>query len=257
MGTKKEIPDDNETLGVVLGMQHTPVDMTLGHTKVLYAGGVRFMSLAYDKATEYCGGCKEDGPLTERGKMMLEWMDTAGITLDVSHMGHAAIRGAIEFIKRQHLIMKPLASHSGCFAIYEHPRNLPDDILRDIVDLGGYIGIPAWSPIIAKEGRSPFLTMGDHIEHALKVCRQHAVGIGADIPLEDMTVEDARAHYRMMMTKVSPTEAYFPDRAMELINCGNEAHRVIADRVLFRFNPSLQEGISGKNFRMYLEWAWA
>jgi membrane dipeptidase len=63
-------------------------------------------------------------------------MNELGMVVDVSHSSQVAFDHALETSTAP-----LLASHSGCTAIRDHPRNLTDDQLRRLADAGGCLGI--------------------------------------------------------------------------------------------------------------------
>ena len=63
-----------------------------------------------------------------------------GILLDASHASDATTEQMIELSSAPIIL-----SHSGAKAIYTHPRNAPDDLLRKLAAKGGVIQINAFS----------------------------------------------------------------------------------------------------------------
>lgn len=155
-------------LGVLFGMQHAPDGMTADNMGEWRAARLQFMALT---------GADSNG-LTEYGRKLVEWMTENGIILDLSHANHQTAREALEFI-RQRLPLNVVASNSGCSAIFQHPRNLPDDILAGIVSQGGYVGIHTSVSLLAKEGSSYLEALVKHVAHASRVCGSDNVGIGS------------------------------------------------------------------------------
>ena len=140
-----------------------------------FALGVRWMLIAYNRANPAGGGClEEDGGLTEFGRRAITEMNDVGMVVCCTHTGHRTAREAIE-MSRDPVIF----SHSNPNAVYAHPRNIPDDLMRACAGRGGVIGI---------NGIGTFLGNNDvrtetfvaHVEHALDVVGEDHVGIGLD-----------------------------------------------------------------------------
>ncbi|MDH3223719.1 MAG: dipeptidase, partial [Gemmatimonadota bacterium] len=77
-------------------------------------------------------------------------------------------------------------THTGCNALYRHPRNKDDEALRLLSERGGVVGIYLM-PFLNAEGSPSAEDVLDHIEHALNVCGEDHVGIGSDqgiVPLD-------------------------------------------------------------------------
>jgi microsomal dipeptidase-like Zn-dependent dipeptidase len=247
--------DRPASMAMLFGMQHAPAKMTLALMWRFRNAGIRSMAIAYDSHTEYgCGFKGSTDRLTGNGMKLIEWMAETGIILDISHAGHMTARMALDFIRQENLPMKPMASHSGCYAVFPHPRNLPDDILERIVDLEGYVGIPALTFIIAKRNEPYLDAVVRHLKYSIgKGCR---TSIGSDCNHIDMTMEAAAIHFATM-TKMLETEGtfgeYFPDRPPELIENGSRMFEMLEKKLLEAKMPvSTVENILGQNFRSFL-----
>src|SRR5574337_1644652 len=63
--------------------------------------------------------------------------------VDISHASDRCVRDALE-VSTTPLI----ASHSGARAVLDHPRNLPDDLLRAIAAKGGVVQAVAYKEFL-------------------------------------------------------------------------------------------------------------
>lgn len=256
---RDQLEFDNDTLGCVFGFQHAPAGLTADWMMRFSHAGVRFMSLAYKGPTEYGSGFLEDGPLTDAGKQVIHWMAEYGITLDVSHLSDRTAREALTFIWKEKLPMKPCASHSGCRAVYPHPRNASDEVLRMLDELDGYIGIPTISFFLVPKEELPlfYQKFGEHVEHALHICDDDRVGIGSDGIHADMSMEAAEANFKRL-TGALQTDGqfgeYHPDREPELIENGSSMFECL-EHALHQggFADDHVDGVCGDNFVEYLK----
>jgi membrane dipeptidase len=55
-------------------------------------------------------------------------MNRLGMMVDLSHVSYATVRAVLEVAKAPVLF-----THSASRAVCNHSRNIPDDILRDVV----------------------------------------------------------------------------------------------------------------------------
>ena len=72
-----------------------------------------------------------------------------------------------------------VASHSVCGEIYPHIRSKPDEVIKAIVDSGGYIGICCIPRYL--RGNGDINALLDHIDHAIKTFGPDSVAIGTDV----------------------------------------------------------------------------
>ena len=77
-------------------------------------------------------------------------MNRLGIVADASHSSDAALDDILE------LSTSPIIlSHSGCKAIYDHPRNVDDDRLRALAAKGGVIQINSFGSYLRETEKNP------------------------------------------------------------------------------------------------------
>ena len=115
-----------------------------------------------------------DKGLTDRGRAFVSAAEECGIRIDVSHLSDRAFWDLCE------IVHKPiLASHSNCRALCAHSRNLPDDQLRAVAQLGGTVGLNLYVPFLGEN--ADFAALRSHLEHLLTVCGESHVALGGDL----------------------------------------------------------------------------
>lgn len=97
--------------------------------------GVKIITLSWNGENQIAGGCKTDKGLTEYGKKVIKTMNTLKIVCDLSHLNRKSFLSALE--KAEY----PIASHSNCKSVFEHPRNLSDEQIILLKEKGGIIGL--------------------------------------------------------------------------------------------------------------------
>lgn len=107
----------------------------------LGARGVAYLTLAHfsknDAATPSMGlGANERDGLSDFGRALVARLEANGILIDVAHLNMACAREACD------LATGPLfCTHTGAKAVYDHPRNISDDVIDRIAERDGAIGI--------------------------------------------------------------------------------------------------------------------
>lgn len=121
-----------------------------------------------DSATDIS---RHDG-LTEFGREVVRECERLGIIMDVSHGSDYTCEDILD------TSMEPvIASHSGCRAILDHPRNLPDYLIKEIAAWGGVIHVPFARRFIGPD----WIDIHDHINHIVDMVGVGCVGIGSDL----------------------------------------------------------------------------
>jgi len=120
-----------------------------------YQAGVRMLGLVHftnndmaDSATDP-GGPEWNG-LSPLGRRLVAEANRLGIVLDQSHASDAVFDELLRLSKTPIVL-----SHSGCRAVYDHPRNIDDDRLRRLAAAGGVIQINSLGEYIAKLPPTP------------------------------------------------------------------------------------------------------
>lgn len=128
------------------------IDDKIENVKRYYDMGVRYMSPAWSVSTSWAGSsgdaAGETRGLNEFGKQVIGEMNRLGMMIDVSHVSDKTFWDIVN------TSTKPVvATHSGCRAIANVPRNLTDEMIRALAKTGGVVNVifypehiePGWS----------------------------------------------------------------------------------------------------------------
>jgi membrane dipeptidase len=192
------------------------IDNSLGVLRMYYLLGVRYLTLTHSETLEWADSATDEPRhhgLTEFGERVVREMNRLGMLVDISHVSAETMRHALKVSKAP-----VIASHSSAYALAEHPRNVPDDVLRLVATSGGVVMVNFYPGFIVPEGaramkemfqvgrelrkkypkdeefreafaawrkQHPFPvgsvhTVVDHIEHILKTAGVDHVGLGSD-----------------------------------------------------------------------------
>ncbi len=128
------------------------IDENLANVERYYQMGVRYMSPAWSVSTSWAGSsgdaAGETRGLNDFGKQVVREMNRLGMMVDVSHVSDKTFWDIVN-ISSQPVI----ATHSGCRAITNVPRNLTDEMIQAIAKTGGVVNVifypehlePGWS----------------------------------------------------------------------------------------------------------------
>ncbi|MEP6343151.1 MAG: dipeptidase [Maricaulaceae bacterium] len=210
---------------VLIGMENAyPLGESVETVPMWAARGVRYMGITHFGHNQFGDSSnlnfvRDKGPkwngLSPLGKDLVRAMNDNGIMVDASHAGKATMMQAAD-LSRTPII----ASHSGVKAVADSARNLDDEQLRKLAEVGGvaqmvalgaYVKLPTpeqqaardaldaefgeratWdqakrdaytarrADITAMAAEASVSNFVDHIDHAVKVAGIDYVGIASD-----------------------------------------------------------------------------
>ena len=128
----------------------------------LYAIGFRVTSLGWNEQNPLTGSHVTGGGLTDQGREYVREAQRLGMLVDVSHISD---EGFWDILK---ITNAPIvATHSNSRAVWNHSRNLTDDMFRAICETGGVAGYNACADFT---GENPDLdSICDHLFHFLEL----------------------------------------------------------------------------------------
>lgn len=135
-----------------------------------------YISLTWNTENRFGGGALTQKGLKEDGKRLLEELHQKRIALDLSHASDALAYEVIEYIDGHQLDIPLMASHSNARAIASVPRNLPDDLAKEIFRRGGPIGLNLCRLFIGEN--EDFMLK--HIAHWLELGGENHIVLGTD-----------------------------------------------------------------------------
>jgi membrane dipeptidase len=246
-------------MGILMGFQYTAfLEDDPSRIGMFRSLDVRIMQLTYNNRSIFGDGCLEPGNagLSNAGHAAVTSMNAIGVAVDLSHSGYRTTSDAIEASSKPVLI-----THSGCAAVYAHPRNKPDAILRALADRGGYFGVYLMPYLVASPTIPTHQHVIDHLVHAIDVCGADHVGVGCDGSIQTVTLTpeqkaafDADIAKRKQLRIGAPGE----DRYPWVPDLSGPSHmEVIAEELVRRGMPSsVIEKVLGANFQRALGDIW-
>jgi membrane dipeptidase len=127
------------------------INSDLGVLRSYAALGVRYMTLTHSGNDEWADSSTDKAVhngLTDFGKDVVREMNRLGVIVDISHVSDKTFYDALEVSKA------PLfASHSSCRAICDAPRNMTDQMMKDLAAKGGVVQINYHVGFLSQEFR--------------------------------------------------------------------------------------------------------
>ena len=188
---------------------------SLATLRMLYELGARYMTLTHSKGLLWADSAtdeaRHDG-LTAFGEQVVLEMNRIGMLVDLSHVSAASMRDALR-VSRAPVIF----SHSSAYAVTQHARNVPDDVLQIVARKKGVVMVNYLTSYVSEPMRlhkikyeqhrnsissqsdpdqletamkiwqqqnpAPIVTLADvadHIDHIRLVAGIDHIGLGAD-----------------------------------------------------------------------------
>lgn len=193
------------------------IENSLAALRQLYAAGARYMTLTHWRNTDWADAATDrpaHGGLTPFGREVVREMNRLGMLLDLSHVSPDTMKDALEVSEAPVIF-----SHSSARGVTDHPRNVPDEVLRLLPQNGGVVmvtfvpsfvsdlvrnyqaeaqgerrrlewlypgnvqlieeGLAAWRSR-HPEPRAILEDVADHIDHIRQVAGVDFIGLGSD-----------------------------------------------------------------------------
>jgi membrane dipeptidase len=113
------------------------INESLAVLRQMYELGARYMTLTHTRNTTWADSAT-DAPahqgLTTFGGEVVREMNRLGMLVDLSHVSPDAMRAALAISEAP-----VIYSHSSARALVDHPRDVPDDILKLVAERGGVV----------------------------------------------------------------------------------------------------------------------
>lgn len=146
--------------------------------------GVLSLGLVWNNANLIADGVGENrrAGLTDLGYDVVDECNKHDVLIDVSHLN---VEGFKDIIGRAERVF---ASHSNAREIHDHPRNLYDQQIEQIISKGGMINV-VFMPGFIGEGDIIMDDLVRHIGHIISLGGRDHIGIGSDFDGIDTYVE--------------------------------------------------------------------
>lgn len=138
--------------------------------------GIVFLSLCYNRGNALAGGILTPARgLSELGKSVALLLREEGISLDLSHLNHRSADALLDLLPDG-----VVATHSNCYTLTPHGRNLTDDQIRGLAEKSGLIGVNFYPPFLTGNQRAEISDVLLHIRYLERLGAKDAIAFGSD-----------------------------------------------------------------------------
>lgn len=175
-------------------------------------GKLFYMSLTWNTENRFGGGVFTRVGLKNDGKRLLDYLGQRGIALDFSHASDYLAFDLLNYIDKQGLTVPVMASHSNLRSVANFARNLPDEIVREIIKREGLIGLNFIRYLLGGESPHAF---GKHLTYLLSLGGGRQICFGADFFYpDDVSSENCKPVEKLFFPAFDHAGAY--QRMVEL-----------------------------------------
>lgn len=151
--------------------------------------GVRWMAMVYNRRNLVGSGVHDevDEGLSPFGREVVAEMDRIGMLKCCSHTGYRTAMDVFEATSRPTIF-----SHSNPRALRDHPRNIPDELIRACAATGGVVGINGVG-IFLGDNDIRTETLARHLEYVAQLVGPRHVGLGLDVVFDQPSMDKGLA----------------------------------------------------------------
>lgn len=157
---------------------------------ILYSLGLRSILPVWNNKNKYASGNRGNDGLTDEGRKLIDKAIQLGILIDLSHTNEQSFYDITNYIKQkqqQGFKTYVMASHSNSISLCHRKRNLTDNQIKVIGQLGGMIGVFSNRNFVVPYEIKDIATLDEkrkiylqHIKHIISIIGVKHVGVATD-----------------------------------------------------------------------------
>ena len=163
-------------VNVILGLEGLASIRDINHIVELYNKGFRHAMLTWNEQNQFATGVgsEEEAGLTRLGCELVKKMNELGMVIDVSHANVQTFEDILSVTTAP-----VIASHSNCYSLEPHPRNLTDEQIKEIAIVDGVIGVTAVSKF-TNPLKPDVASLVNHIDYLRDLVGTRHISLGFD-----------------------------------------------------------------------------
>lgn len=179
------------------------LENSLAPLRVWHAAGARLMTLCHNETLDWVDSATDaprHGGLTAFGRAVVRELNRLGMIVDCAHVSHDVMRQVLD-VSRAPVVF----SHSNAFALCDHPRNVPDDVLARVKGNGGIVMATFVPDFIGQQSRDWMRPLKDEYGKS-----RHDIDMGAAVAAR---ARDAGPWPRGTLEQLCDHTEYIADKA--------------------------------------------
>jgi len=196
---------------------------------------ILYISFTHHAENRFGGGNNSVAGLKKDGGKLLQYLNGKKIAVDFSHASDALAQDILDYLSEYNLEVPILASHSNYRKVFNHVRNLSDNIAKEIIKRDGVIGVNFLRAFVNNKNSN---ALYQHMNYGINLGGFNSICFGADYFSTGNHPDPSRVPY------------YFEEH--EDASCYPSIIQKISEQV----SPEAIESISSKNVMRYLIELW-
>jgi membrane dipeptidase len=146
------------------------IENSLMALRVFHRLGVRYMTLTHNNTNDWADSSRDEprhNGLTDFGKEVVREMNRIGMLVDVSHVSDKTMNDVLDTTRAP-----IIASHSSARALANHPRNIPDELLRRIAQNKGIVMVNFFPVFIDQKAIESWIERDKRLNPQLELLKQ-------------------------------------------------------------------------------------
>ena len=196
---------------------------------------ILYISFTHHAENRFGGGNNSVAGLKKDGEKLLQYLNGKKIAVDFSHASDALAQDILDYLSEYNLEVPILASHSNYRKVFNHVRNLSDNIAKEIIKRDGVIGVNFLRAFVNNKNSN---ALYQHMKYGINLGGFNSICFGADYFSTGNHPDPSRVPY------------YFEEH--EDASC----YPSIIEKISEQVSPEAIESISSKNVMRYLIELW-
>jgi membrane dipeptidase len=165
------------------------IENSLMALRDFYRLGVRYMTLTHNNTNDWADACCDkptNNGLSDYGREVVREMNRLGMLVDISHVSDKTMSDVLDISTAP-----VIASHSSARALSDHPRNIPDDLLRRIAKNGGVVMVNFYPVFIDQKALNANKERNERLKPQMDALRERFKDDPKRLDAEQQKVLDA------------------------------------------------------------------
>ena len=202
-----------ENTGIVLAIENcAPLGVDEDDVFEAYEHGVRAFGVVWNGSNCFGGGAFSGGGLTSSGERFLRDLNRLPVAVDLAHMNERTFYNSLEILEHP-----PIVTHTCCYDLNPHCRNLKEEQMKELRMAGGIMGITFVNKFLSAEKEDASLDrIVDHILYASDFMGIENIALGSDFDGADMPKDmEDQSCLPYLYEKMKQRD--FTDREIEMV----------------------------------------